>query len=168
MGKTTWTEDEIEFVKVRYNKPQWTASKIAGELGKTKNAVIGCAGRLGLTQKPARVSQAPVFLTEHVPDITLPIKGVMLKDAENHHCRYMNVVGWICGQQIDKKSYCTEHLKVVFDKGNVWSANNLHKLIEMHRDKATVEEIIDEIGLTRKQVENKIALLRRKGVLKSQ
>lgn len=104
-----WTQDEVNLLTSLWNQGQ-TATVIAGQLGKSRNSVIGKAHRLKLNKRaptPAkkgegrrRVRRAPapsrrkptasaaIFVA---PAPILPPQkiegGVSILDLEHHHCR---------------------------------------------------------------------------------
>lgn len=59
MGKISWTNEEVEFLKNNYNNTK-TVREISGSLNKTVDAVITKAGRLGLFKKP-RLSEKDCY-----------------------------------------------------------------------------------------------------------
>jgi hypothetical protein len=55
---TSWSDADIRFLRHHYRKPGWSARRIADELGRTRNEVIGKANRMGLTS-PKRAEGLP-------------------------------------------------------------------------------------------------------------
>ena len=47
-GYYFWTQADIEFLRAQYPRPDVSAAEVAAELGRTRNAVILKAGRLGI------------------------------------------------------------------------------------------------------------------------
>lgn len=63
MKELTWTAERIELLKRLWPDPTWNARTIAHELGITRNAVIGKAGRLGLaTPRPPGFNRSQIAM----------------------------------------------------------------------------------------------------------
>jgi len=48
IGYSFWTRADISFLRAQYPRPDVSAAEVAAELGRTRNAVILKAGRLGI------------------------------------------------------------------------------------------------------------------------
>jgi GcrA cell cycle regulator len=111
----TWTRERVEQLR-NFVKAGMTCSEIAGEIGVTRNAVIGKIHRLGLApgrtaaaparERPPRVRRPRLSLRGHLrlvsnengaptpvrePDIAIPIESVQrcsLLDLAHGRCRW--------------------------------------------------------------------------------
>lgn len=133
MGTPGWPEADIEDLK-----RTWTAestAKIASRLGRTRNAVIGMAHRLGLPRKapsgnphPRRKPSSPRKAkppkkVAPKPPIQKPVDNspVSLMEAGISQCRAVieslkdeNGFAMVCGKPIvegQSFSFCSEHLQ---------------------------------------------------------
>lgn len=101
----TWSDEQVKILEREVKKG--TNYAVIGEMiGKTRNAVAGKVGRLGLTWvKPQPIKEIP---NKKMPDIAPVIGSKTLADAQPNDCRYMTDK-LICGKPIYKRSFCQEH-----------------------------------------------------------
>jgi GcrA cell cycle regulator len=163
MGKTTWTEEDVEFLKARWGAKEWSAAVIGNAIGKSRNAVIGKAGRLGLSTKPPVFKPAPI-IREVIPE---NVEGIPLSDVESHHCRFMQVKGYVCGEQITRGSYCEKHFEEAHSENapKTWTKQRLAELIAAYNEGMAPSDIAYRMNLKYTQIMYKVDYLRRKGIL---
>lgn len=163
MGKATWTEEDIEFLKKRWKTAGWSCTDIGNALGKSKNAVIGKAGRLGLSETPMKIKYAPI-IREVILEI---VEGIPLSNAENHHCRYMQIKGYICGKQVTRGGYCEKHFEITHSENpaRTWTKERLAELIAAYNEGMGLSDIAYRMNLKYTQIMYKVDYLRRKGIL---
>jgi hypothetical protein len=125
-----WTEIEDDFV--RANRGKLSSQQMADALpGRTRNSVIGRAGRLGLERiiskaaprrpkthaKRARVAWSPelVPLPEVIPMPVEPL-NVEIWDLQPWHCREVTgqdgATALFCGHPVADCSYCEWHRSI--------------------------------------------------------
>jgi len=136
----SWTEEKVNKLKELWGKGK-TASQIAEILGGvSRNAVIGKAHRLKLSQQVKAKSSNPTnknYVKTHNPQIHLkgrrgkfksllldknfePSKNLSLEELTEDTCKYMEgnpneKDATFCGRKnVEKFSYCPYHLMVVF------------------------------------------------------
>jgi GcrA cell cycle regulator len=109
-----WTSDRVEILRQLWQQGQ-TASQIAAQLGGvTRNAVIGKAHRLGLSQKAT-----PVVRPEPAPR---PVAAAVASSVTGRGCLWP--VGdpkqpdfHFCGQPSETgRPYCAEHCAVAYHR----------------------------------------------------
>ena len=160
----SWTEEKVNKLKELWGKGQ-TASQIAEILGGvSRNAVIGKAHRLNLSQKVKAKSHNTTnknFIKTHNSQIHLkgrrgkfksllldknfePAKNLGLEELTEDTCKYMEgnpneKDATFCGRKnVEKFSYCPLHLMVVF------------------QPKGKKEDVIDKDDEMPKYIEKKI------------
>ena len=131
---TIWTLEDIAILREGYGKR--SATLLSHEIGRSRNAVVGKAFRLGLSKnkKPGWMPmlQAPrpprsleVIMPKPKPAVPIPPKiipediwqpfagtvPVPLIRLERDHCRWP-VHGGFCGCVIFAGSYCAPHFKI--------------------------------------------------------
>lgn len=118
-GGQMWTDERIELLKKDW-AGGFSASQIAGRLGGcTRNAVIGKANRLGLSQsdKPRLTFSRPKPQEIELPPDQSPCAVTFLQLAA-HHCRWP--IGdspfMYCGARRDDGSYCLRHHRISYTK----------------------------------------------------
>lgn len=122
MGKTTWTDEEIEQIVI-LNQKGHTASEIGEKIGRSRNAVISKLNRI----------DEPIFIR---------VKKKLQKNRSNHFdicidgCRYMgggndNFVS--CGREIFKKEMCEKHYRLCYIP--IKSKKETDKAIDDHKAK---------------------------------
>ena len=100
----SWTDEQIAELKRLWCANELTTAQIGKKIGRTKNAVIGKANRLGLPPKtgklfepiPPRVSLSPPPL-HRAASCAWPIGDPMQPDFR------------LCGAEIARGSYCATH-----------------------------------------------------------
>jgi GcrA cell cycle regulator len=150
MGKNTWSPDEIELLTTEWNAGS-SGSQCADVLnqkfkrGLSRNAVIGKAHRLGLSEHPTTIKARIVGarriknktavqlkqtsqlahepLSDPIPTEVIYYKTVAFFDLAPHHCRYP-VSGdhgldfQFCGNhQHQGYSYCSGHVLLTHNLG---------------------------------------------------
>ena len=140
MGVGLWTESMVDRLRALWGKA--SASQIAGELGKTRNATLGKANRLGLSEprpksantrprmkrarnyfvqaRPPRAMTKPKALPKEIVPPTLEMRPVTLDELNSSHCRWP--VGdpckedfRFCGAEKDiERSYCAFHRALAY------------------------------------------------------
>ena len=135
-----WTYERIEQLKKLWEEGL-TASRIAAELGDvTRNAVIGKAHRLNLSQKiktRSSIHQAKTLTKQNLTETKFkgrrskfkslildknfePAKNLTLEELTEDTCKYMEgnpneKEARFCGRKnVEKFSYCPLHLMIVF------------------------------------------------------
>lgn len=112
-----WTKCQNEQLE-RLWKNGLSISKIASEMGRTRNQVIGRAHRMGLSVKYPRAPCKNAFKQiRRAPNRIIatwaPIIGcepVSIMDLKPHHCRWPIDGQGYCGRQrSEPTSYCLEH-----------------------------------------------------------
>jgi GcrA cell cycle regulator len=162
----SWTDDRVALLKKMWSEGK-TAAEIAKELGGvTRNAVIGKAHRLKLSnrvspiqqnnKKPAPVIKAAPQLAER-KIFKAPAqdnrKGIPLVDLKASECRWplgdpRDAHFGFCGhRQIAGLPYCAEHAKVAYQAA---TRNRILKAEEMDS-----EVTAEELALARKAVNKK-------------
>lgn len=126
-----WSPEQIAALILK-----WTTEsprQIAQELGRSRNAIIGKAHRLGLQIEARHLPKPPVKLPKpkmkksdiYVPpppprEIPAPENPVSLMDLESHHCRaivgkdYDNLATYCGRDKIDGISYCAGHARIFY------------------------------------------------------
>lgn len=123
--KQSWTEEMVVALCRGYAAGD-SAGQIAKDMacGVTRNAVIGKAGRLGLTSQrrpPQQARLAAPRTRQSKPPArqeALPVP-VTLFDLEPHHCRYPidgeGAATLFCAAEKHlKHSYCVKHLHIAY------------------------------------------------------
>ena len=137
----SWTEEKVSKLKELWGKGTYTASQIAGIIGGvSRNAVIGNAFRLNLSQKIKTRSskkQKKNFTKEDNNQVKFkgrrgkfkslildknfePAKNLNLEELTDETCKYMEKNpdeenASFCGRKnVEKFSYCPLHLMIVF------------------------------------------------------
>ena len=142
----SWTEEKIEKLKELWGKGN-TASQIAEIIGGvSRNAVIGKAHRMSLSEKvkhrkinynnrvnenslegvPRRRSRKSKFRSLVLEKDFEPAKNLSLEELTEHTCKYMDhdkhpnePDATFCGRKnVEKFSYCPLHLMIVFTPKN--------------------------------------------------
>lgn len=130
-----WTDEERQ--TLRDNWANMTAKQIGNMIGRTRNAIIGAAARLGLAPKarsggkpsqpkptasPERIT--PFVTRGHSKPLTTsqpwPEKGILLLDATSHQCKAIlgssaTGAATVCGRPVDTGSFfefCPDHMKI--------------------------------------------------------
>lgn len=121
-----WTPEQDDILRLHYRKT--SATELAKRFGKTRNAVIGRANRLGLCLPYREKSGFPVKIRFRPPKVIKPVRppkikviplngvGVKIWELEQNHCR------WVAGEPQDLlfcghdkeagSSYCPTHTKL--------------------------------------------------------
>jgi GcrA cell cycle regulator len=122
----SWTDERVALLKQLWGEGK-TAAEIAKELGEgvTRNAVIGKAHRLKLSNRVSPIQQNDNVKQEEAPKKPEPVKvkpkgGVKLADLKERMCRWP--VGdpkeadfHFCGCQVTPGlPYCAEHAKTAY------------------------------------------------------
>lgn len=91
--------DQIEFLAAHYKQPGWTAERIGQHLGKTKNAIIGLARRLGIAA--AKPPSNDIYGIPKAPPLSKCqwINGDVTPAGDFHYC----------GNPVAAGSYCHDH-----------------------------------------------------------
>ena len=137
----SWTEEKVSKLKELWGKGTYTASQIAGIIGGvSRNAVIGKAFRLNLSQKiktRSSIKQKKNFTKEDNNQVKFkgrrgkfkslildknfePAKNLNLEELTDETCKYMEKNpdeenASFCGRKnVEKFSYCPLHLMIVF------------------------------------------------------
>jgi GcrA cell cycle regulator len=152
----SWTDDRVALLKKLWGEGK-TAAEIAKELGGvTRNAVIGKAHRLKLSnrvspiqqnnKKPAPVVKAPPQLIERKIQ-KIPAqdnrKGIPLTDLKANECRWPlgdpreDHFGFCGHRQIAGLPYCAEHAKLAYQAA---TRNRILKAEELESE-VTAEEL---------------------------
>jgi hypothetical protein len=126
--KPVWSDEEVEKLRALY--PTHSASAIAMQLGRGRNAVRSKAQNLGLkktapptvTSKPVKPAPKPRSLSAAVTEDPAPMPSgfgaVTLLDHHSGQCRWMSEVWPVmyCGAPVvDSSSWCEQHSKRVFN-----------------------------------------------------
>jgi hypothetical protein len=128
--KPLWSDEEVEKLKTLY--PTHSASAIAKQLGRGRNAVRSKAQNLGLrkdgpptvTSKPAKPAPKPRSLSAAAvtADSTPVLNGFAAVSLLDHHsgqCRWIISGVWpvmYCGAPVvDSSSWCEQHSRRVFN-----------------------------------------------------
>jgi len=158
----SWTEDRVELLT-----KLWTEGKTAAEIAKTlggvtRNAVIGKAHRLKLSnrvspiqqnKKPANMSVAPkpekAKAKEQpapaAPAVKSAAKGVSLMDLGTRMCRWPSGdpkeegFSFCGGGCIPGLPYCEEHAKVAYQ------AATRNKILKAQAEQKEVEEVQEQM-----------------------
>ena len=131
MGKTpSWTEDQLAIL--RDNWPTKTSSEIAEMVGKTRSAVMGMKGRLGLESKiPSRKkhkAKRPYKAKKIKPEPPVVQLPVPLMEAKHGQCRAViegitdkDGLAMVCGKPTvwgKPFSFCSEHFEKYTTRGS--------------------------------------------------
>jgi GcrA cell cycle regulator len=151
----SWTDDRVATLKKLWGEGK-TAAEIAKELGGvTRNAVIGKAHRLKLSnrvspiqqnnKKPAPAPKAQPQLAERKVQ-KIPAqdnrKGIPLTDLKPHECRWPlgdprdDNFGFCAHRQIAGLPYCGEHAKMAYQAA---TRNRILKAEELDTDVSAAE-----------------------------
>jgi GcrA cell cycle regulator len=136
MGKTTWTQDQIETM-MKGVEDGLTSREIGDKIGKTRDAVLGKVHRMGFGFKHsvAKIKEKPTEL-KHEKKVIYPVGQIPLHAMEANQCRYMGG-GYddflCCGKEIYKKSFCQEHYDLCFIPPK--SKKETDKKLDEHREK---------------------------------
>ncbi len=158
----SWTDDRVELLTKLWTEGQ-TAAEIAKTLGGvTRNAVIGKAHRLKLSnrvspiqqnKKPAPVSVAPKPEKKKAKPV-LPVEpvnkdGIQLMDLGANMCRWPygdpreENFGFCGGASIAGLPYCEEHAKAAYQAA---TRNKILKAKEQQKEVAEVPDKLKKAG----------------------
>lgn len=111
-----WTPEEDQILR---DNAQHSARHIGVLLGKSRDAVIGRAHRIGITVG-IKQQIIPVKTAAKGKDIRHPSQyTVTLRDVGEHQCRYTQEQGQdmrVCGLPVVKFGYCNECYNIVHIK----------------------------------------------------
>jgi hypothetical protein len=113
-----WTPEEDKLLLDNITR---TAKEISDIVGRSRNAVIGRAHRLGYNLKDYK----PKIETTTFKGVGLRHPAqytVSLRDADNTHCRYTQETGAdmrVCGLPVVKHGYCADCHKIMFVKSRM-------------------------------------------------
>jgi hypothetical protein len=99
---TKWTEEQIQYLKHNYKKI--TFLEIATKLGKTRNAVIGKADRMGL--KKEKIDNVPRFSRLPVINSALDYSTITTKQCQFPKQKYG--INYFCAEPVEMGVYCME------------------------------------------------------------
>jgi GcrA cell cycle regulator len=121
-----WTDSLVERLIALHREGRLSFGQIAKKFGLTRNAVIGKANRMGLSERSEAnhsfygaprtrkcrkaPSVKPLTLAARSAPPT-PELHVNFFDLEKHHCRYPLTDGTYCGRQVqrDRTAFCPHH-----------------------------------------------------------
>ena len=128
----SWTEERVALLRKMWGEGK-TAAEIAKELGGvTRNAVIGKAHRLRLsnrvspiqqnTKKPSRIAEmkAAAKAAAAVPRAVIQVKGIKLSELKEKLCRWplgdpKEPDFLFCGcQAVPGLPYCGDHARIAY------------------------------------------------------
>ncbi len=117
-SKSVWTQEKIDLLTKMWCKENFTATKIAEELGFTKNAVIGKVNRLGLKKATTKKQKSP-------PKQETKYGKYKLAELKQNQCAWPEGGDeddqeiTFCGKEVlNKAVYCEEHNQMSFIKSN--------------------------------------------------
>lgn len=118
-----WTDDLRARLALRWSDADRpSATKIARELGLTKNQVIGCAHRMGLPKRPSpilgSIRKTPIQVA-HEPASRAIVSGILISDckfiAADPHGTFARGENPFCGKPtLPGSSYCGAHHAVCY------------------------------------------------------
>ncbi len=153
----SWTDERVELLTKLWTEGK-TAAEIAKELGGvTRNAVIGKAHRLKLSNRVSPIQQnkkpAPVKTQSAPPQPERKIQktpsqdnrqGIPLTALKAHQCRWPlgdpqeESFGFCGGNSLSGLPYCSEHAKVAYQAA---TRNRILKAEEAEAAEVTKEEL---------------------------
>lgn len=154
----SWTDERVALLRKMWSEGK-TAAEIAKELGGvTRNAVIGKAHRLKLSnrvspiqqnnKKPVKAEEKPVRRLAPVkPQAHIKIKGVKMVDLRDKMCRWplgdpREADFIFCGcQSVPGLPYCPDHAKMAYQAAR---SNRILRPDELERPAHHRDEDQDE------------------------
>ena len=153
----SWTDERVELLTKLWGEGK-TAAEIAKELGGvTRNAVIGKAHRLKLSNRVSPIQQnkkpLPVKVQSHTPPPERKVKkvaaqdnrqGVPLTSLKANQCRWPigdpqdECFGFCGARVIPGLPYCSEHAKIAYQAA---TRNRILKAEEAEAAEVTKEEL---------------------------
>jgi hypothetical protein len=129
---TGWTDGEDAVLRARYPDACFgIIRQLASELGRSRNAVIGRANRLGLARHKASWNPKEVHRQTTIRALgsmakseiaaeqlwTWAANRVFIVDLEPHHCRWpVGTMEFCGGERFNGSAYCAVHCKFAYSK----------------------------------------------------
>ncbi len=152
----SWTDDRVNLLKKLWGEGK-TAAEIAKELGGvTRNAVIGKAHRLKLSNRVSPIQQNKKPTAKSAPPLSQKkiVQAIMdqdnnkprksLIDLKNNECRWPigdpqeESFGFCGDHALSGLPYCMEHAQVAYQAA---TRNRILKAEQKDEDKVTKEEL---------------------------